>query len=129
MSEFRDDILALYNDNAFYDFELGVTYYLHGFDDCGRVFTRISFRLVSLDDKEEILGDCFDSFLNDINKYLKKNSYDNTANRMLVGIYISTYSVNTVEHKILKNLLKDKLNTLHKIRNDLLLPISLITKN
>ena len=48
---------------------------------------------------------------------------------MLVGIYISAYSVNTVEHEILKNLLKDKLNTLQKIRNDLLLPISLITKN
>ena len=51
LSEFRDDILSLYNDNAFYDFELGVTYYLHGFDDSGRVFTRISFKLASLDDK------------------------------------------------------------------------------
>ncbi len=124
LEEFHMHIKPLYN-NKVYAFEIGVTYYIHGFDATGKVFSKIPFKLISLDDKEETIGDYYDSLLKDIDKYLDEHSYDSyEARKMPIGIYISIDNVDKVKYEELEALTDAEIFNLYKIKGDLLLPLS-----
>jgi hypothetical protein len=71
---FKKEITSIFrNDNPLYkyDFQLDHLYYIHLFQPNGFIIGSLSFKLLNIEDNEDIIGDLFLDILPLIGKYLK----------------------------------------------------------
>jgi hypothetical protein len=116
LENFRYEILFLFEDYAFYDFKLGVTYYIHLIDTKNKVFSTTPFLLLNLEDEEEFIAYCYNNIINDLEEYLDKRNYEK-----YILMYISMNSVEEVEYKYIYGYLTKRLIDLDKMCNDLMI--------
>ena len=94
LEDVNTDILSFIDNNKFYGFELGNIYYFQAFDDIGKVFCKISFKLNNLKDKDEVIGNCMDEFRINLDDYLaeffKEDLESAVSYPKFIGVYIST---------------------------------------
>lgn len=124
LSEFRKYVISLYNNNILYDFDLNTTYYLHGLDERGKVFSTISFKLISLNDEEGLINYYLDLLIKDVNKYLEISYYNKDINEsMLIGVYINPNSIDSIKYDNVMGYIDTNIKNLQKMKNDIQLPI------
>lgn len=114
LESFRHEIINLFDNKAFYDFQIGIIYYVHLVDTNGKVFSVVPFKLLSVNDKEELIVGCYNEIVIDLGKYSAIRKY---IKRIL--IYISVDQVNEIKFEYLYDYLTKRLIDLDKMNQDL----------
>jgi hypothetical protein len=134
---FKKEIINIFrNDDSLYNynFKLNNLYYIHLFLPSGKIIGKLPFKLLSLEDKEDIIEDIYIYLYPFINDYLRNVQYGNLYMNLApynylflldlfylsqyfkfiefpsyIGLYISTqeeYEINTKDLSSTKNFYK-----------------------
>ena len=90
---FKEEILSLFrNDDPLYkyDFQLNSLYYIHLFLPDGEIIGNLPFKLLSLNDKEDIIEDFYLDLLPHMGVYLKgQEVLEDIEYPYYIGLYIN----------------------------------------
>src|ERR1700694_2831112 len=142
LNNFKNEIIGLFNynlqstDSYIYNFYLKSTYYIHLFSPNGVVKCRLSFELLSIDDKEGIIEGIYTHLIPYFINYKEElaNSLDKVTieeekeESSYMGIYISSTKENNINPKDLLLQREVYLRNIKKMHLDLVSPISLVKK-
>lgn len=114
LDNFSNYVFGLYDIKILYDFQLGVTYNIHLVDVYDQVFGVVPFKLESLMDNEDLIGNCYFDVCSELEKFLDKSEYDG-----FLVIYISKDIVGEINYKEIFKCIEDSGEELKKLDNDL----------
>lgn len=103
LKNFRDEIISLYkNDDPLYiyDFQTNSTYHLHLFLPSGEVISKLPFKLLSAEDKEDLLESIYLDLLPDMDVYLRGlEVLEYFEYPSYIGLYISSMPEDRIKPK------------------------------
>jgi len=121
LGNFKKEVVSVFKNNDpiyKYDFQINSTYYLHLFHPNGLIIKKLPFKLLSVEDNEDIIEDLFWDLFPYIDKHLKNLEEQQFPEfPSYLGIYINVlpeYKINPKELASIKdNHLNDNLVAYH----------------
>jgi hypothetical protein len=93
LKNFKDEIISLFKNNDplyKYDFQLNSVYYIHLFLPSGEIIGNLPFKLLSIDDNEDLIEDFYLDLLPDMDIYLRGlEVLEDIEYPYYIGLYIN----------------------------------------
>lgn len=128
IKNYRDEILILFNnEDPLYYFIINIKYNIYMCLTNGIILYKLPFILHSLNDKDDVINDGYNSLKLSLDTYLSKLCNDNYP--LMIGIFISSDNIyelyDKLDIKAIKSHMGKCINNISKMKSNLLMPIDI----